>query len=379
MNLDLSDEQLMLRDSLRKMLADQSSIKVVRQMENDPVGYPASLWKFLAEMGITGLTLPEEYGGSALGFIDLAVVFEELGRALCPAPVLETSVISAGIIALAGSEAQKKEWLPKIAAGQVVLTPAFLEPQSSFKASGIQLKAQASADGYILNGKKFLVSFAAAADRLVTLVRTGAGDGGIDILLVDPKAKGVTLTKTESHALDARYQVTFDNVLVPASDRIGGEGTGWKTWCTVGFEMMIAQSAWFVGCAARDLELATTYAKERVQFDRVIGSFQAIAHQLADSLTGIDGSRYLTWKAAWAKDAGRASYPRLSASASLRSAEAARFTTRTAQQVFGGIGFTNDIDVQLFFRRAKQNAYVWVDARTLEDFVAAELIDGENK
>ncbi|MDX9914204.1 MAG: acyl-CoA dehydrogenase family protein, partial [Candidatus Moranbacteria bacterium] len=287
MDLDLSDEQIMLRDSLRKMLADQSSVQVVRKMEDDPVGTPASLWKYLAEMGVMGLTLPEEYGGSGLGAVDLAVVFEELGRALCPAPVLETSVISGGIIALAGSDAQKKEWLPRIAAGEVVLTPAFLEPEGSFKATGIQLKAEKGADGYRLNGQKFFVGYAASADRLVTLVRTGAGNGGIDILLVDPKAKGVTLTKTASHAQDPRYQVTFDNVVVPLADRIGAEGSGWATWCAVGFDMMVALSAWFVGCGNQGMELGTTYAKERVQFDRPIGSFQAIAHQLADSATGL--------------------------------------------------------------------------------------------
>lgn len=376
MNLDLNDEQIMLRDSLRKMLADQSSIKVVREMENDPVGYPASLWKSLAEMGITGLNLAEEYGGSGLGCVDLAVTFEELGRALCPAPVLETAVISAGVIAMAGSDAQKKEWLPRIAAGEAVLTPAFLELGGSFKSSGIRLKAELGADGYRLNGKKYFVSFAAAADRLLTLVRSGPGDEGIDILLVDPKAKGVTLTKEDTHALDARYLVSFDNVVVPLSDRIGAAGSGWKTWCGVGFEMMVAQSAWFVGCAAHDLELATTYAKERVQFDRPIGSFQAIAHQLADSATGIAGSRYLTWKAAWAKDSRRGDFPRLAATAFLRAAEAGRFATRTGQQIFGGIGFTNDLDVQLFFRRNKQHMVAWIDVKTLEDFIAAELIDG---
>lgn len=378
MNLDLNEEQQMLRDSLRKMLADQSSVKIVREMEKDATGYPKALWKSLAEMGITGLTLAEEFGGSGLGSVDLVVVFEELGRALCPAPVLETAVISAGIIALAGSDAQKKEWLPRIAAGEAVLTPAFLEPDGSFKSAGVQLKAEKGADGYRLNGKKFFVGFANSADRLVTLVRSGAGEAGIDILLVDPKAKGVTLTKTESHALDARYQVTFENVAVPISERIGAAGSGWNTWCTVRLDMMVAQSAWFVGCAAHALELTTTYAKERVQFDRVIGSFQAVAHQLADSLTGIAGSRYLTWKAAWAKDGGRAEFPRLAASAFLRASEAGRFATRTGHQIFGGIGFTNDIDVQLFYRRTKQNLYAWIDTGTLEDVVAADLIDGEN-
>jgi len=378
-DLNLTDEQSMLRDSLRKTLADQSPIAVVRQMENDPVGFPPALWSALAEMGITGLTLDEEYGGAGLGSLDLAVVFEELGRALCPAPTLETSVVCAGVIARAGSAAQKREWLPRITAGEAVLTPAFLEPGGSFGANGVRLRAETRADGYVLNGKKFFVGFAAAADRLLTLVRRGPGDGGIDILLVDPKARGVTLTRTDSHSLDARYQVSFDDVVVPASDRVGEEGSGWKTWSAVGFDVLVAQSAWFVGCGARDLELTTAYAKERVQFDRPIGSFQVVAHQLAGPATGIDGARYLTWKAAWAKDGGRADYPRLAATAHLRAAEAARFATRTGQQVFGGIGFTNDIDAQLFYRRTRQNMVAWADPKMLEEFVASRLIDGEDE
>lgn len=377
MDLKLTEEQSMLRDSLRRMLADQSSVKVVREMEQDPLGYPAGLWQALADMGVTGLTLPEAYGGSALGCLDLALVYEEFGRALCPAPHLETAVICGSVIALGGSEVQKTEWLTRIAAGKAVLTPAFLEPEGSFTARGVQLRAVRDDDGYTLNGAKIFVSVAAAADRLLTLVRTGDGDEGIELLLVDPKAEGVTLTRTETHALDARYQVRFENVRVPLADRIGAEGSGWATWCAAGMDYLIAQSAWFVGCGDRALELATTYAKERVQFDRPIGSFQAIAHQLADSATGIAGARLLAWQAAWAKDAGKP-YARLAATAHLRAAEASRFATRTGHQVFGGIGFTNDIDVQLYARRAKQHMVAWVDARTLEDLVARDLIDGES-
>lgn len=379
MNFDLNDEQLMLRDSLRKMLADQSSIKVARQMENDPVGYPAALWKSLAEIGILGLTLPEAHGGAGLGYLDLTVAFEELGRALCPGPIVESAVLSTGIVARAGSDAQKQEWLPRLAAGEAVLTPAFLEPEGDFHADAVQIKAEATADAFLLNGTKYFVGYAAAADRLLTLVRRGPGEAGIDILLVDPKAEGVKLTQTETHALDTRYQVDFDNVRVPLADRIGAESSGWQTWLDVRTDLMVALSAWFVGCAERDLELTTAYAKERVQFDRPIGSFQAIAHQLADSAILIAGSRYLTWRAAWAGDRSRPEFHRMAATAFLRSGEAGRFTTRTGQQVFGGIGFTNDLDVQLFFRRAKQHLIAWVDTDTLENFVADQLIDGEKQ
>ncbi|HLT77378.1 MAG TPA: acyl-CoA dehydrogenase family protein [Ferrovibrio sp.] len=380
MDLKLSDEQLMLQGSLRRLLTDQSTPAVVRKMESDPKGYPPDLWQALTDMGLPGLNLPEAYGGTGLGALETAVIYEEFGRALCPAPHLETAVIGAGIIAAAGSEAQKQQWLPRIAAGEVILTPALLEPGNSLSAKGVQLRAEPGTDGYTLNGEKYFVGYAEAADRLLVLARsgTGRGEAGINILLVDPKAAGVTLTRTQSHALDPRYTVTFNNVRVSQSERIGAEGSGWQTWGAVSCEALIAQSAWFVGCGTRAVELANTYAKERVQFDRVIGSFQAIAHQLADSHTGVTGARYLTWQAAWARDKGQSDWPRLAATAFLRASEAARFATRTGQQIFGGVGFTNDLDIQLFFRRAKQNLVTWADARALEDFIAAELIEGGN-
>src|SRR5690606_8857107 len=238
-DLNLTDEQSMLRDALRRLLTNESPVAVVRQMENDALGFPPALLKALAAMGVMGLTLPEEHGGMGLGHIDLAVVFEELGRALCPVPVLETSVLAAGIIARAGSAAQQAEWLPAIAAGEAVLTPAFLEPEGSFRATGIQLRADPVAGGYCLNGSKYFVGYAAAAERLLTLVRSGPGAEDIDILLVDPRAPGVTLTRTESHALDPRYLVEFTDVQVAESARIGAPGSGWATWTAVGFDRMV--------------------------------------------------------------------------------------------------------------------------------------------
>lgn len=378
MDLELSDEQLMLRASLRRLLADQCTPAVVRRMESDSRGYPPTLWRALTDMGLPGLNLPETYDGAGLGALETAVVYEEFGRALCPAPHLETAVIGGGIIAAAGSEVQKQRWLPCIAAGEAVLTPALLEAGNSLSAKGVQLRAEVDADGYTLDGEKYFVGYAEAADRLLVLARSGSGRGeaGIDMLLVDPRAPGVTLTRTPSHALDPRCTVRFDGVRVPLSERIGDVGSGWRTWDAVSAAALIAQSAWFVGCGSRAVELANAYAKERVQFGRPIGSFQAIAHQLSDSYTAVTGARYLAWKAAWARDRSRPDWRRFAATAYLRAGEAARFATRTGQQVFGGVGFTNDLDIQLFFRRAKQNLIVWADGHALEDLIAAELIDG---
>jgi alkylation response protein AidB-like acyl-CoA dehydrogenase len=373
-DLDLTDEQVLLRDSLRKLLADQSSPEVVRKVEADADGYAKDLWRSLTEMGVIGLTVADDFGGAGMGRLDMAVVYEELGRALAPVPLFETSVIGAGLIAEAGSDAQKAEWLPRISAGEVILTPAFLEFDAGFGPKGIGVTAEAAGDGYTLSGTKFFVGYASVAERMLVLARTGAGDTDIGLFLVDPKASGVTLTKTEGHALDPRFQVDFAKA---AGELVGDAKGGWAAWQAIWPDMQTALSAWFVGCGDRDVEITRDYANERVQFGRPIGSFQAAAHQIVDSYVGVNGSRFLTWQAAWARDTGRP-YKRLAATAFLRSSEAARLATRTGQQIFGGIGFTNDLDTQLFFRRAKQNLVSWFDTRTLEETIATAIIDGED-
>lgn len=371
MDLEFTDEQQMLRDSVRRMLSETAPIKVVREMENNPKGYPDALWGAMADMGLAGICIQEAHGGIGLGAQETAILYEELGRSLAPTPHFVSSVLSAGLIARAGSPAQKEQWLPAIASGEAILTPAWFEPGNGFGPEGVQLAAVTSGDGYTLSGCKHLVSFAAAADQLLVLVRSGQDDQAIDILLVDPKSPGITLTQQKTMADDAQYRVTFKDVAVPASARLGT--SGWSDWQAVLKDGMIALAAWAVGCADRALEMAAEYAKERVQFDRPIGSFQGLAHPMADVATVIEASRLLAQEAAWARDSGRP-YGRLAVMAHLQAAEAARFSTRVGQQVLGGIGFTQDIDMQLYYRRAKQNQLAWGDTGSLEDIIAADIL-----
>lgn len=376
MNLDLSDEQRMLGESLRRMLGDLSPPKVVRQMEHDPQGCPAALWAAMAEMGLPGLVIDEQYGGVGAGAIETTIVYEELGRALAPTPHFVSAILAAGLIARAGSDAQKRRWLPAIASGKAVLAPAWLEPGGGFGAAGVQLRGVASGDGIRLSGRKWLVPFASMAERLLVLVRSGAAAEAIDIVLVDPQAPGVVLTQHKTMASDAQYEIAFDDVVVPAADRLGAPGVtgaGWGHWQAVLQDGRIALAAWAVGCADRAVELTTDYAKERVQFGRPIGGFQGVAHPIAYAASLVAASRLLAQEAAWARDCGRP-HARLATMAHLQAAETARQATKTGHQVFGGIGFTNDLDMQLYYRRAKQHQLAWGDVRSLEEAVGADVL-----
>ncbi len=374
MDLAFTEEQHMLRDTVRGVCAEHSPIAVVRAMEDDPIGYPKDFWRKLAELGLLGLTLPERYGGAAMSALDGAIVYEEFGRALAPSPHFVSSVLGAGALARGGSEAQREEWLPRIAAGDAILTPAWLEPHGGYGPVGVQLAAVADGGAYRLSGTKRHVLFAKAATRLLVLARTGAGECDVDLFLVDPGAPGVTLTQQHSMASDTQYEVVFSDTPVAESARIGAAGSGWATWERVMLEGIILLAAQAIGGAERALEITVDYAKTRHQFDKPLGAFQAIAHYLADAVTVVDGGRTLVYEAAWACASG-AAIDRLAPMAKLFACRTFRDVTAMAEQVHGGIGFTVEYDIQLFFRRAKQLQLSWWDSRHLEELVAASVLD----
>jgi alkylation response protein AidB-like acyl-CoA dehydrogenase len=354
--------------------ATTSPLGVVRELQDDPIGYSADLWKQLAHLDLIGLQLPEEYGGSGMSALEGVVVYEEFGRSLAPSPHFVSSVLSGGAIARAGSQAMKTEWLPPMVSGEAVLTPAWLEPENGFGPKGIQLRAEPDGDGFRLSGVKRHVAFARAATRLVVLARTGDGREDVDLFLVDPNAEGVTLTQHLTIASDAQYRVDLDRVRVSADDRIGEAGSGWATWNAVMHEGIILVAAQAVGGAQYALEITVQYTKDRHQFDKPLGAFQALAHYLADSVTAVDGAEVLVHEAAWASSAHR-DISKLAPMAKLFAGNTYRQVTATAQQIFGGIGFTLEFDIQLYFRRAKQLQISWWDSRYLEDLVAAAVLD----
>jgi alkylation response protein AidB-like acyl-CoA dehydrogenase len=375
MNLDFSEEQQALRHLVRGVCSEYAPIAVVRAMEDHAKGYPDDLWKKLAEVGVLGLIVPEALGGAGQGLLEAVVVFEELGRALAPAPAFVSSIVCARALLESGSEEQQREFLPRLASGDAILSPAWLEPQRGFGPEGVSLSAQRDRHAWRLSGAKRAVSFASAATRLVVLARSGQAPADVTLFLVDPNTKGVTARQTKSLASDTQYHVDFDGVRVPDSARLGALGAGWAHWERTLRDAIVVAAATANGGCERALEITVQYAKDRKQFDKPLGAFQAISHYLADSLTDLDGSKALTYEAASARDAGR-DVARLAPMAKLFACDTFRDVTAMCQQVWGGVGFTIEYDIQLYFRRAKQLQLAWYDTAHLEELIAAAVLDG---
>ena len=370
MNLDFTEEQDMLRETVRGVCSELATPKVVRAMEDDPKGYPDELWKQFAELGLTGIIIPEVYGGSDMGLLEAAITYEELGRSLCPSPHFHSAILSAKILLASGSEAQKSEWLPKIASGDAILTPAWLEPHNGFGPKGVQVRAQVSGDGFSISGTKLHVHFASSADRLLVLARTGDAEKDITVFLVDPSAKGVSLTQLKSLSSDTQYRVDFDGVAVSKSDIVGD----WASFDATMYQGVILLAALAVGGSGHALDITCEFAQQREQFGKPIAAFQAISHYLADASTNLAGARTLMYEAAWAGGAGK-SVARLAPLAKMFACQTYRDLTAMAEQVFGGVGFTVEYDIQLYFRRAKQLQITWWDTSYLEELIAREVLD----
>ncbi|MXZ52552.1 MAG: acyl-CoA dehydrogenase [Acidimicrobiaceae bacterium] len=377
LDLDFTQEQEMLRDMVRGLCAEFSPLERVRELEDDPDGIARNLWQRLGELGLCGLMVPENAGGSGMSLLDGVVVYEELGRSLAPVPHFVSCVLSAGAIAEAGTAAQQTELLGGIASGDSIATVGWLEPGGGYKPRGVQLAARSNGDGFVLEGSKAHVYFAAAADLLIVLARTGDGDADIDLFVVPAGTAGLTIEQRMSISSDTQYVATFDGASVPGTARLGGPdapaGAGWEAWQRAMHAGAILAAAQAVGGASAALEMTVDYAKERRQFNKALAEFQAISHYLADARTALDGAQLLVYEAAWAHSTGR-STDRLAPMAKLFACRTYREITAMCQQVFGGIGFTVEYDIQLYFRRAKQLQLSWWDQTTCEDRIADAVL-----
>lgn len=375
LNLEFTNEQDMLREMVRGLCEQHASMDVIRALEDDELGYAPELWSQLGELGLIGLMLPEAHGGAGSSMLDGVVLFEELGRALAPTPLLESAVMSAGVILRAGSDEQRNGLLPAIASGETIVVPAWLEPDNSYGPRGVQMRAEADGDSFVLSGTKVLVRFAAAADRLLVPARTGEAEGDVDLFLVDPNAPGVSVDQRHSISSDAQFRVDFEAVRVAASDRLGDSGTGWATWSAVMVQAMTLAAAYAAGGAQYALDITVQYSKDREQFDKPLGAFQALAHDMANARTATDGAKLIAYEAAWAIDNDRHDAEKLAAMAKLFVCNTYRDSTAMAQQIFGGVGFTLEYEIQLYFRRAKALQLSYNDTRRCEQIVAAAVLD----
>ena len=375
MDLALSEEQEMVKKMARDFLTDKLPKAVVKEIEESELGYSPELWREIAELGWVGLVLPEEYGGGGMGFLDLAVLLEEMGRACLPGSYFSTVVLGGLPILDAGSEEQKQQYLPKIASGETIFTLALTEPSARYDAAAIGVKATADNNAYVLNGTKLFVPDAHIADYMLVVARTdekSEGEDGITIFIVDAKSPGISCTVLKTMASDNLCEVVFNQVSVPKENILGQLNQGWGEVQRIVQRAAVAKCCEIVGCVQQALDMTVDYAKERKQFDRPIGSFQVIQHYCADMATDVDGARLSTYQAACMLSEGLPCTLEV-AVAKAWAGEASQRIMALAHQIHGAIGYSIDHDLQFYTRRAKAAEVTFGDASFYREIVAREM------
>jgi alkylation response protein AidB-like acyl-CoA dehydrogenase len=359
MDFGFSQEQELLRSTARKFLENECTSAFVRARMEEPAGVTDEFWAKLAEQGWLGLIYPEENGGSGLGFVDLTVLMEEMGRVVMPGPFFSTVLLGGLAIREAGSAAQKEEWLTKIAAGQAKATLAWTEPSARWDAAGVTCTAKNDKGGMVLNGTKLFVPDAHLADVIVVVARTsdGKGEDGVSLILVPKGTRGLSVkllpTMDQTRKL---CEVTFQDASVPADALMGVKGKAWPTLTRVVERATVALCAEMCGGAQRVLDMTTDYAKIRVAFGKPIGTYQGVKHRAADMLVDVENAKSLTYYAAWAVDENSPEAPLAASMAKAYVTDAYRKVAGAGIQLHGGIGFTWEHDLHLYFRRAHTTA-----------------------
>jgi alkylation response protein AidB-like acyl-CoA dehydrogenase len=374
MDFGFSEEQELLRSTARKFFENECASELVRTMMATPEGTTPEFWAKLAEQGWLGLIFPEAYGGVGLGFVDLVVLMEEMGRASMPGPYFSTVLLGGLAILEAGSEAQKKEWLPKIAAGEAKVALAWTEPSARWDAQGVTLAATESKGGFTLTGTKLFVLDAHLADAVAVAARTAQGQSpeeGVSLFLVPRATRGVEVkllpTMDQTRKL---CEVTLSGVSVPAAALLGEKGKGWAPLARVAERATVALCAEMCGGAQRVLDMTTEYAKIRVAFGKPIGAYQGVKHRAADMLVEVENAKSITYYAGWAVDENAPDAALAVSMAKAYVSDAYRRVSAAGIQLHGGIGFTWEHDLHLYFKRAKSSEFTFGDATYHRERVA---------
>ncbi len=374
MDFGLNDDQETLQRYAREFLEKECAPIFVRSQMDGDTAHDASFYKKMADLGWMAIAIPEAYGGQGMSYVDLGVLIEEMGRAVVPGPFFSSVALAAPVILEAGSEAQCKELLPGIASGDRIATVAFTESSGRVDANGIQLAVTRDGDNYVLSGTKAFVPDAHVADTIVVAARTTSGDDpaqGVTLFVVDAGAAGVSIKQHKTMDTTRRWcEVSLDGVKV-GPEAVMGEVDG--AWAPLerGLQKTTAMlCAECVGGAQKVLDMSVEYAKVRMQFGRPIGSFQAVKHKCADMLVDVEMGRSAMYYAAWAASSGDAELP---LAASVGKAYCGSAFTRVSAigiQVHGGIGFTWEHDMHLYFKRAKSNELFLGDSAYHRELVA---------
>jgi alkylation response protein AidB-like acyl-CoA dehydrogenase len=367
MYFDLTDEQQAIKSTAHDFLAARFKSERIREIAAGDDGTDAAGWREMAELGWTGLAVPEEWGGQGLGIVELAVLFEEMGYALAPSPLFSNTI--AGLaLSLCGSDDQRERYLRPLAAGEKRGTPALWDAGSTATPGAFKMEARADGEETVLDGTKVLVLDAAGADFF--LVSTSDGHRH----LVGRDAAGLSIAAEESIDTTRRLStLSFDGVLVAAADTLPAAGPEYEH---VFDRLCVALAAESTGIAQRTMEMAVEYAKDRQQFGRPIGAYQAVSHRCAQMLLETENARSLVYGAAWAADAEPESLPPAASMAKAYASDAGWRVPNASIQVHGGIGFTWEHDLHFFLKRGRANAAIFGDAKWHRERVATAVFSG---
>ncbi|UGA43608.1 acyl-CoA dehydrogenase [Bradyrhizobium quebecense] len=375
MALVLTEEQSMLRDSARGLISDKAPVAHLRSLRDskDTTGFSRELWKTFAEMGFSGLLVPDTFGGSGLGCVEAGIVMEEIGRTLMPSPFLATSVLAASALSRGGSEAQKAQHLPKIANGSLLAALA-IDEGAKHRPLQTKLQATRSGNGFRLSGDKAFVVDGHTADLLIVAARTagGAGDkNGLTLFLVDPKAKGLAVERTAMVDSHNAARIVFDNVEVNADSVLGEVDQGGGLLEGVLNIGRGAVASEMVGLSEEVFGRTVTYLKERKQFGKAIGEFQALQHRAAELYIDIEITRAAVLKALQALDADLGKAGNAVAVAKARAGTTATLAVQEGVQMHGGMGMTDQFDIGFFMKRARVCQELFGDSNFHTDQLAS--------
>jgi alkylation response protein AidB-like acyl-CoA dehydrogenase len=373
MDARFTDEQELLRRSARELLARECPMSLVRAQLGEPRGAAEALWQRIAEVGWPGLVFGEDVGGAGLGLVDLVVLLEEMGRVLTPGGYFATVLLGGAAIDLAGDAAQRRRWLPGIASGTTRATLALLEDAERWDAAAIQLVAERSGDGFRLHGSKRFVLEASSAELIVVAARTGEGEAGVALFALDARTPGVaTLPVALLDGTRKLATLRLANVQLKHDALLAG---GWPALARVLDRAKVALCAEMIGAAERVLELSVAYAKTREQFGQPIGAFQAIQHKCADMLVALEGAKSATYAAAWALQEDEPDAPVAAAMAKAFTSDAFAKIAGEGIQIHGGLGFSWEHDLHLYYKRAKVCERLFGTGAWNREVVARALVD----
>ena len=369
MNFAFTEEQEELRKTVRQFLEAKSPETAVREQMETEAGFDPAVWNQMGEqLGLQGLAIPEQYGGSGYSFVELGIVLEEQGRALLCAPFFSTVVLAANALLQSGDEAAKSAYLPGIASGETIAALAFTEPSGKWDESGITMEASGSGSDFTLTGTKMFVLDGHTASLVIVAARTAKG---VSLFTVAGDAAG--LTRTALSTMDqTRKQAKLEFANTPAT-LLGTEGEGWKVLDTVLDLAAVGLAAEQVGGAQKVLEMAVEYAKVRVQFGRPIGSFQAIKHKCADMLLEVESAKSAAYYGMWCAAEMNDELPSVASLAKAYCSEAYFHATAENIQIHGGIGFTWEHPAHLYFKRAKSSELLFGDPTYHRELLAQRI------